>query len=133
MSQKITVTDHNYITLTEAVAGALNGKEDHLVSLDGDGNVVLFTGAAPAFGVFVSRLQDGQPDLRIRPLGKNGTVRVIQNAAVTPGARVMAVNANARVVTATATNRSLGFKLSPFAGAAGDVIEICDIVEVLPA
>jgi hypothetical protein len=133
MSQKITVTDHNYITLEEAVLGALNGKEDLLVSLNNNAKAVLFDGSAPAFGAFVSRLQDGQGAIRVRPLGKNGTVRCIQSAAITPGARVMAVNASARVATATATNRSLGFKLSPFAGAAGDVIEICDAIEVLPA
>lgn len=133
MSQIVTVQEGSYIALTEAVADALNGKEDHLLSLDNTGKAVLFTGATPAVAVFVGRLAPGSTALRCRAIGKGGTVRMIQNAAITPGARVMAVNANARVVTATATNRSLGFKLSPTAGGVGEVIEVLDVVETLPA
>ena len=132
MGQKITITDGPYVTFTEAVAGALDNKEDHLVALDNTGKLVLFTGSAPAIGVMVGKLQAGQSAVQVRLLGKGGTVRVIQNAAITPGARVMAVNANARVVTIGAAARSLGFKLTDSAGAAGDVIEIADVVEYAP-
>lgn len=132
MSQKVTVTEGAYVTRHEAVAGALDNKEDSLVSLNNVGKVVLFDGSAPAFGVFVSKLQAGETACRIRVLGKNGTVRVIQHTAITPGVRVKGNNANARVITADASARSLGFKLSDTAGAVGDVIEICDVIETIP-
>lgn len=132
MAQKITAQESNYDTLVEAVAGALNNKEDHLLSLDANGKAVLFDGTRPATHVMVSRLQLGDGQVRARILGKNGTVRVIQNGAIVPGARVNGHGGTARVVTAAVGGRSLGFKLDRPGkgnGAAGDVIEIVDIVE----
>lgn len=130
--QKVTVIESNYDSLTEAVAGALNGKEDCLLSLNNAGKAVLFDGSAPATHVMVSRLQDGDGRVRARILGKNGTVRVIQNGAIVPGSRVIGHGGTARVVTAAAGGRSLGFKLDRQGkgnGAAGDVIEIADVLE----
>ena len=132
MSQKVTALELNYDTLTEAVAGALDGKEDCLLSLNNAGKAVLFDGTAPATHVMVSRLQAGDGQVRARMLGKNGTVRVIQNGAIVPGARVIGHGGTARVVTAAAGGRSLGFKLDRSGvgnGAAGDVIEIADVIE----
>jgi hypothetical protein len=133
--QKITASESNYDTLTEAVAGALNGKEDLLLSLDNTGKAVLFDGTYPATHVMVSRLQDGDGQVRARILGKNGTVRIKQNGAIVPGSRVIAHAGTARVVTAAAGGRSLGFKLDRPGignGAAGDVIEIADVIEGQP-
>ena len=132
MSQKVTVTEGSTITLKEAVLNALEGKEDHLVSIDTNGDVVLFTGSIPAVGWYQGRLQPGSTAVRVRLLGKGGTVRAIQSAAINPGVRVMGVNASARVATATTGNRTLGTKISPGAGAAGDVIEIADADGYLP-
>lgn len=132
MSQKITAHDYNYDTLVEAVAGALNNKEDCLLSLDATGKAVLFDGTKPATHVMVSRLQLGDGQVRARILGKNGTLRVIQNGAIVPGSRVIGHGGTARVVTAAAGGRSLGFKLDRPGkgnGAAGDVIEITDVIE----
>lgn len=132
MSQKVAVSESNYDTLIEAVAGALNNKEDCLLSLNAAGKVVLFDGTAPATHVMVSRLQNGDGQVRARILGKNGTVRVIQNGAIVPGARVNGHGGTARVVTAAAGGRSLGFKMDRAGvgnGAAGDVIEIFDVIE----
>jgi hypothetical protein len=132
MSQKVTAQESNYDTLIEAVAGALNNKEDCLLSLDATGKAVLFDGTKPATHVMVSRLQLGDGQVRARILGKNGTVRVIQNGAIVPGARVIGHGGTARVVTAAAGGRALGFKLDRQGkgnGAAGDVIEIADVIE----
>lgn len=129
MSQKITVTDLNYVTLNEAVAGALDGKEDFLVSVNATGGLVLYTGAFPAFGVMVSKLQAGETAVRVRILGKNGTVRIKQGGAIVPGARVMGDVADGMVVTAAAGGRTLGIKLGSTNGADGDVILVADVIE----
>lgn len=133
MSQKITEQEGCTISLEEAVAGALTNKEDLLVSIDNTGKAVLFDGTYPAIGVMKGKLTPDSTAVTVRLLNGEGTVRVIQSAAITPGARVAGVNASARVVTAGAAARSLGIKLSPFAGAAGDVIEVIPLVELLPA
>lgn len=132
MSQKITAQDGSNYSAEEAVLNALDGKEDLLVSMNTAGKVVLFDGSLPAIGVFVSRLQPGSPAINIRLLGKAGTVRMVQNVAINPGVRLVGVNANGRVGIAATGNRSVGIKVSDFAGAAGDVIEVCDVVELLP-
>lgn len=133
MSQKITITEGPYIPLTEAVAGALTGKEDQLLSLNNVGKAVLFDGSAPAVAVMVGKLSPDSTEITARLLGKGGTVRMVQDAAITPGVRVAGKNATSRVQTAAAGSRSLGFKLTPVAGAAGDVIEVADIIESIPA
>jgi hypothetical protein len=132
MSQKVTYQEGNTLTAEEAVLNALEGKEGLLVSINTAGKAVLFDGTIPAVGVYQGRLQPGSPAVSIRLLGKNGTVRLVQNAAINPGVRVTGVSANARVVAATTGTRSVGIKLSPFTGAAGDVIEVSDLVEHVP-
>jgi len=131
MSNKVTTIDECIHPLIEAVPGALDGKEDCLLSLNGAGKAVLFDATLPATHVMVSKLQAGESAIAARKLGAEGTVRVIQHAAIAPGARVMG-DANGHVVTATAGARSLGFKLDRAGlgnGAGGDVIEISDVVE----
>lgn len=132
MSQKITAQLGPTITLEEAVAGALTGKEDLLISVNNVGKAVLFDGTYPAIGVMEGKLAPASTAVRVRLLSGGGTVRIIQNAAVTPGARVAGVNANGRVITVGAAGRSLGVKISDFAGAAGDVIEVIPLVEYAP-
>ncbi|WP_221029908.1 hypothetical protein [Actomonas aquatica] len=132
MSQKITASDSNYTTLTEAVAGALDNKEDFLVSVNAAGKAVLYDGTFPAFGVMVSKLQAGETAVRVRILGKNGTVRIKQGGAIVPGVRVQGDPADGMVVTAAAGGRTLGIKLDRAGignGADGDVIEVADVVE----
>jgi hypothetical protein len=134
MSQKITAQLGPTITLEEAVAGALTGKEDLLISVDNTGKAVLFDGTYPAIGTMEGKLAPESTAVRVRLLSGSGTIRAIQSAGINPGARVAGVNASARVVTAGAAARSLGIKLFPqAAGAAGDVIEIIPLVELLPA
>ncbi|EIP99459.1 hypothetical protein OpiT1DRAFT_03976 [Opitutaceae bacterium TAV1] len=133
MSQKITAQEGPTITLEAADAAVFVDKEDHLVSLSAASKVVLFDGTAPAIGTFVSRLSPEDTALNVRLLNAPGTARMIQNAAITPGAQVAGVAANARVATAGAGDRSLGIKIAPpAAGAAGDVIEVITFVENLP-
>ncbi|MDF3058031.1 MAG: hypothetical protein K0R17_2246 [Rariglobus sp.] len=126
---KITVTDSPYISLEENVAGALTGKDDLLLSLSNTGKAVLYTGAAPAVAVMIGKNSPDDTVVRARLLGKGGTVRMIQSAAIVPGSLVKGVAASARVATADAGAKAVGYKLSPGNGAAGDVIEVIDIAE----
>jgi hypothetical protein len=133
MSQKITITEGNTYSLTEATPGSLNGKEDHIVSMTATGTAVLYDGTLAPLGVYVSRLQAQDPAVLVRLLGKNGTVRVVQAAAISPGTRV-APNASGQVIAATAGTLSIGIKLRPDnTGAAGDIIEIADVLVPLAA
>lgn len=132
MSQKITVTDTPYIPLVENVAAALTGKDDLLLSLSNTGKAVLYTGAAPAIAVMIGKNSPDDTVVKARLLGKGGTVRMIQSAAIVPGSPVKAVAASARVATADAGAKVIGYKLTPGNGAAGDVIEVIDIPEPSP-
>lgn len=129
MSQKITVIDSPYISLEENVAGALTGKDDLLLSLSNTGKAVLFDGSAPAIAVMIGKNTPDDTVVRARLLGKGGTVRMIQSAAIVPGVLVKGVAASARVATADAGSKGLGYKLTPGNGAAGDVIEVIDIAQ----
>lgn len=126
---KITYTDTPYISLTEAVAGALTGKDDLLISLNNAGKAVLYDGSAPAIAVMIGKNSPDDTVIQARLLGKGGTCRMIQSAAIVPGSLVKAVSASARVATATAGSKGLGYKLTPGNGAAGDVIEVIDLPE----
>lgn len=133
MSQKTTAQHGDTITLEEAVAGSLTGKEDLLVSINQNGKAVPFDGSAPAIGVAVGKLSPDASAVNVRLL-VGGTVRMIQNVPIMPGARVAGVSANARVAVAQAPARVLGIKLAPsVAGNAGDVIEVIPGVENLAA
>lgn len=130
MSQKVTAQEGPYITLTEAVAGALTGKDDSLLSLDNAGKAVLYDGTAPAFAIMVNKAWPAATEVQARLLGKGGSVRMIQHVALDIGARVQGRGANARVEALAVGGRSLGFKIGPTSGgAAGDVIEVADLVE----
>jgi hypothetical protein len=133
MSQKVTVQESPYGTMTEAVAGALTGKEDQLLSQTDTGLAVLFDGTKPAVAVMCGKLAPDSNEVRVRWLGKGGTVRVIQHAATDIGAPMQGRSANARVEAAAAGGRVLGYKLGPTkGGAAGDIIELLDIIERSP-
>lgn len=119
---------------------SLNGKEDLLLALNSDGTVKLNAGAVP-IGVMESKLQSGQTEVAVRLLGAGGTFRCIQNAAIAVGARVMVdTSAKTKVITAATSGlpiQSLGIKVADSSttagGAAGDVIEVLDVQEVLTA
>jgi len=130
MSQKTTAQHGDTITLEEAVAGSLNGKDDLLLSVNANGKAVLFDGTAPAIGAHAGKLAPDSTAVNVRLLTGGGTVRVVQNVPITPGTRVAGVAANARVAIAASPARALGAKLAPpDAGAAGDVIEVIACVE----
>ena len=130
-----------YRTFQEEVAGALNGKEFLLVETGTANNSVkLNTAAGNEVGVMFEKLQPitGQPDVNIRLLGGDGTVKVIQNGAIAYGARVIADPAEPTKVialpgslVAAHTYRVLGRKVSEGGGAAGDVIELADRIETV--
>lgn len=125
--------DGPYRSFTEETAGQLTSKEGYLVQLTSAKNTVQLLTTLPAIGVMHGKLQ-GANDVNIRLLGKGGTVKVVQGAAIAVGAKVMGASGG-KVVTATAGNRAIGIKVGPAAnGSDGDVIEIVDIVEpvVLP-
>ena len=72
------------------------------------------------------KLQAGSVDVNVRMLGKGGTVRIMQKAAITPGAKVKQDPANpTKIITATGAD-CLGIKLGSTAGADGDIVEIQD-------
>lgn len=132
MAQKVTAQSGETITIEEAVPGSLTGKDDHLLSLNANGKAVLFDGTAPAIGTHNGKLAPDSTVINVRLLNAGGTVRMIQNVAITPGIRVAGVSANARVAVAATPARALGIKIAPpAAGAAGDVIEVIPQVENL--
>lgn len=113
-------------TFVEEVTGALTGKEGYLVELGSTGGVQLLTSGIP-IGVIEGKLQ-GDDAVNIRLIGKGGTVKVVQSAAVELGARLIG-ESGGKVSTLT-TGRSVGIKISPASsGSANDVIEIIDVVE----
>ncbi len=127
--------DGAYRTFEENVAAALDGKEYYVVELvAASGKVQLFSAGAPfALGVMWEKIKAGNTSVTIRLLGKGGTTKVIQNGAIAPGARVMPA-AGGKVATAAAGNRTIGIKINPINnGADGDVIEIADVIENVPA
>lgn len=123
--------DEAYRTFTEAVAGALDGKEGMYVQLDVNGQLELSDGTRKCIGTMFSKLQ-GSSDVSVRLAGKGGTVKVVQGAPINMGDYV-APDATARAYTpaaASGINRTFGIKISPTtAGAVGDVIEVLDTVE----
>ena len=135
-----TYTDSNRKSFQPAVVGQLDYAQHKLVEAGAaDGTCQLLTGAGNEIGVVVDVLQPGQPDteIAVKLLGKNGTVKVIQSGAIPKNSLVVADPANlgqvkalpAPVNGAPATFRVLGRKLTFSPGAAGDVIEILDVIE----
>lgn len=129
----------NYRTFQEEVAGALDNKEYHLLEPGtADNSVKLNTGLANTIGTLHQKLQNStgeKDDVNVRLLSGSGTTKMIQNAAIAYGAKVMPAAANyARVVTVLATSgshRVIGRKVSQGAGAAGDVIEVETFIETV--
>lgn len=129
--------DRAYRTFQEEVAGALDGKEFSLVECGTAANSIkLNTAVANASGVMFEKLQQvtgKKDDVNVRMLGKGGTVKMIQNAAIAYGARVMVDSGAMTKVKAvpgtTGTYRSIGIKVSEGSGAQNDVIEVFDVIE----
>lgn len=134
-----TYVDESYRTFQEEVAGALDGKENNLVELGAaDNSIKLNATLGHAIGVMREKLQPGtgrKDDVTVRMLGKEGTCKVIQNAAINYGVRVMedatALTKVKAVPGTTGTYRSIGLKLSQGGGAQNDEIEILDLRETI--
>lgn len=134
--------DRGYRTFQEEVAGALDNKEYSLLepgtSGTGDNTVKLNATLGNEKGVMFEKLQNvtgKKDDINVRLLGKGGTVKVIQNAAINYGAWVMADSGALTKVKAvpgtTGTYHAIGWKCSQGGGAQNDVIEIVDAFKVI--
>ena len=135
-----TYEEGNKKSFQPATVGQLDYAQHKLVELGAaDGTCQLLTAAGNEVGVVVEVLQPGQPDTEVgvRMLGKNGTVKMMQSGAIPKGSQVVADPANLGQVKAIpapvngtpATFRVLGRKLTFSPGAAGDIIEILDVIE----
>lgn len=130
-----TTQEGPYLTFAEGTAGALTGKEYFVVELDAPENSVkLFSATAGTVAVgalpATSKRQPGDTEVTVRMFGRGGTVKLKQSAAIAKGARLKAV-AGGQVATAAAGDRSIGIKLTQGGGAAGDVIEVLDLIETV--
>lgn len=135
-----TYVDRPYRTFQEDVAGDLNNSEFLLVELGSTlpNSVKPNTAAGNEVGVVFEKLQqvNGQPDITVRLLGKGATVKVIQSGAIAYGGKVVVDGAAPTKVKAAptaggGTARCLGRKLTPGNGAAGDIIELLDVIETI--
>ena len=125
-----TKVDGPFRTFVEEVAGALTGKEGYLVELGSTGGVQLLT-TGIAIGVVEGKLQ-GENAVTVRLLGKGGTVKLVQGGSVALGSRLLG-GSGGKVTTLT-SGRSVGIKIAPAtSGASGDVIEVLDVIENIPA
>jgi hypothetical protein len=134
-----TWVEESYRTFQEETANALDGKEFQLVEPGtADNTVKLNTGAGNAIGVMFEKLQPTTgriSDITVRMLGKEGTVKMIQAAAIGYGKKVVADSGDPTRVkelpTAAGAYRVIGRKVSQGGGAAGDVIEVDDAIETV--
>lgn len=125
-----TYVDENTRTFAIETPGNLDGKQDYLVELGAaEDSVKLLVTPGNAIGTVRNILQAGHPQVAIRLLGKDGTLRVVQSAAIAKGALVKAAAGGTVVPAATAGDRVLGRKLSQGNGAVGEIIEIIDALE----
>jgi hypothetical protein len=132
--------EENVQSYEEVVVGALANKVNYLVELSAAGKIQLAQNGI-ALGAIKGQMAPGDLTRPVRLLGKDGTVKVIQSAAIAPGARVILDVANPGKVKALPTGtpgvyRSLGIKESPAEygtanGAAGDAIIIVDQIETV--
>jgi hypothetical protein len=130
--------EESYRTFQEEVAGALDNKEFLLVEAGtADNSVKLNTGASP-IGTMFQKLQPQtgrKDDINVRMFGGEGTLKVVQNAAINFGVKVIADPAAYTKVKALPATpgiyKVLGQKMSEGGGAAGDVIEISDKPETV--
>lgn len=135
---QITTQDGKRFTLPEATAGALTGKEFRLVEVSAAGKVVLHTAGKP-IGVLeptITPQVTGAKTYPIALLNSFGTVKVMQAAAIAPGAKVMSNMAagsdkdNVVTDTGAAATEGIGIKVGPLTnGAAGDIIEVLPFPE----
>lgn len=129
--------DDVYRTFQEEVAGALDGKQHSLVECGtADNSVKLNTTVGNEIGVMFEKLQPvtgRKDDVNVRLFAQ--PMKVVQNAAIAYGARVMADSTSVTRVKAvpgtTGTYLSRGRKIGQGGGAAGDVIEIVPIIETI--
>ena len=126
----IAYTDGNVRTFTVETPGQLDNKHDYLVELGAapDG-VKLLAVAGNEIGAVRGLLQPGAPAVAVRLLGKGGTLRLVQSAAIVRGPFVKAAVGATVVTAATSGDRAIGRKISPGPGAAGEVIEVLDGIE----
>ena len=127
-----TYVNENTRAFNVGTAGALDGKIDLLVELDPatKNGVILLATAGNEIGVVRNELSPGAKQVSIRLLGKDGTVRLVQNGPIAKGARVVAdATSPGRVKaqpTTTGTYLTIGRKLGEGPGVAGEVIEVLD-------
>ena len=131
--------NENTKSYEEVVVGALANKVNYAVELTAAGKIQL-ANAGIAIGAIRDQMAPGDLVRPVRLFGKNGTVKLIQSGAIPTGSRVVIDTANPGKVkllpVAAGTYRSVGIKdsiaeYSTAAGAAGDVIEVIDVVETI--
>jgi hypothetical protein len=129
-----TIRDNNTDTFEEAVFGALVTAEHLAVQLTTAGKIELAS-SGRAIGVAQAKSHSQDTDVLVRLLGKNGTVKMKQSGAIATGAAVTLDPSNAGKVraipVAAGTYRALGTKKTVGSGAAGDVIEVIDVIETI--
>ena len=108
MSTALTKTDGAYGNYREAVAGALIGKEGHLVELVAEYTIQLVATVGKEFGT-IDAVDPNTGDVTVRYLGAPGISLFMQGAAIAHNAKVKAA-VGGKVVTAAATDRALGPK-----------------------
>lgn len=98
----------------------LSANQYHFASISGTGTVGLCGAGLEAIGVIQNKPASGD----VVELDCDGVTKVVAGAAITPGteARVMS-DGTGRAITATSTNKVLGFALEA-ATAAGQIIAV---------
>lgn len=119
----------------EQVANQLTNKEFHVVELGAAEDAVQLysAGAAVPIGVVaeVPKSEPDSPAVAVIAIASGEQVKVKQSAAINKGAPCKAVNGGT-VETAGAGTRSIGRKVTQGAGAAGDIIVIELLPELIP-
>ena len=132
-----TYVNENTRAFNVGTGGALDGKIDLLVELDPatPNGVMLLATPGNEIGVIRNELSPGAKQVSVRLLGKDGTVRLIQNGAIARGARVVADSTSPGRVktqpTTTGTYLTIGRKLSAGPGVANEVIEVLDAPQTI--
>jgi hypothetical protein len=134
-----TIIEGNTISFAEEVAGALADKVNYAVEITANGKIQL-ANAGIAIGTIREQMTPGDAMRPVALFGKVGVSKAIQSGAIAVGSRVVIDTANPGKVkllpVAAGTYRSVGIKHAlpesgAAAGAAGDVIEIIDLVETI--
>jgi hypothetical protein len=126
----IAYTDGNVRTFAVETSGQLDNKQDYLVELGtADDSVKLLATVGKEIGAVRNLPQPGSPQVSVRLLGKGGTLRLVQSAAISKGALVKAVVGGTVVTANTSGDRAIGRKISSGSGSAGEIIEVLDCIE----